>query len=131
MNNPYDKFVVCGSLQQRPPVKLPISASESGIITVPIPILQTMFEKAANLLLTDGNIVLKPGGTDGSYAVAGLSNRILVITPGKGGSLTCDRQCSNRSTVLCEHTLAVAARRSIRLVFYLYSICNLNSAQTL
>ena len=74
MNNPHEKLVVCGSLQQRPPVKLPISTSESGIITVPIPILQTMFEKAANLLLTDGNIVLKPGGTDGSYVVAGLSN---------------------------------------------------------
>lgn len=99
------------SAQQHPLVELSISASESGITNIPLPILQTMFEKAADLFSTVESIVLKPGGTDGSYVVAGHSNRILIVTPGKGGSLTCDRQCSNRSTGLCEHTLAVAARR--------------------
>ncbi len=91
--------------------RMTIFAADSGITTIPMPILQTMFEKADKLVSTDGNVILKPGGTDGAYVVAGHSNRILIVTPGKGGALSCDRSCPNRSTRLCEHALAVAAHR--------------------
>ena len=53
----------------------------------------------------------KPGATDGSFIVAGYGNTIHVVTPGKGGSLKCDRACVNFSTSVCEHVLAVAQVR--------------------
>ena len=40
--------------------------------------------------------------------VAGVSNKVHSVTPGEGGSLSCDNNCENRSTKICEHTLAVA-----------------------
>ena len=85
-----------------------INAENSGITTIPIAILEAMFEKAANLLATPGSVIQKPGATDGSFIVAGVCNKIHVVTPGKGGSLVCDRSCVNFSTKICEHTLAVA-----------------------
>lgn len=50
----------------------------------------------------------KPGATDGSFVVAGTSNKLHVVTPGKGGSLKCDCSCVDSSRKMCEHTLAVA-----------------------
>ena len=88
--------------------RLPITALESGITAVPMPILETMFDKANRLLELPENIIPKPGGTDGSYIVPGHSNTIHIVTPGKGGSLKCDRSCVNVSTRICEHILAVA-----------------------
>lgn len=52
---------------------------------------------------TPGSIVLKPGASDGSFMVAGVSNKVHSVTPGKGGSLSCD--CS---TKICKPTLTVA-----------------------
>ena len=65
----------------------PITALESGITTIPMPILETMFDKANRLLELPENIIPKPGGTDGSYIVPGHSNTIHIVTPEKGGSL--------------------------------------------
>lgn len=87
---------------------LTIDAKSSGITTIPAAILEAMFQKAANLSATPGKIIPKPGATDGSFIVAGVCNKIHVVTPGKGGSLVCDRGCINHSTKMCEHTLAVA-----------------------
>ena len=85
-----------------------INAVNSGITTVPIAILEAMFEKATKLLASPGNVIPKPGATDGSFIVAGVCNKIHVVKPGKGGSLVCDRFCVNNSTKICEHTIAVA-----------------------
>lgn len=89
---------------------LTLTAENSGITTIPTAILEVMFDKAANLIAIPGNVIPKPGATDGSFIVAGACNRIHVVTPGKGalGSLLCDRSCVNHSTKMCEHTLAVA-----------------------
>lgn len=87
---------------------LSLTARESGITTVPIAILEALFDKAATLVSTPGSVVPKPGASDGSFMVAGVSNKVHSVTPGKGGSLTCDSHCVNRSTKICEHTLAVA-----------------------
>ena len=84
-----------------------ITARESGIATVPIAILEALFDKAATLVSTPGSVVPKPGASDGSFMVAGVSNKVHSVTPGKGGSLSCDNNCVNRSTKICEHTLAV------------------------
>lgn len=87
---------------------LSVTAAESGITSIPTAILESVFEKAANLLSIPGNVVPKPGASDGSFMVAGISNKVHCVTPGKGGSLTCDRTCVNFSSKICEHTLAVA-----------------------
>ena len=90
---------------------LPVTASSCGITSVPSPILTAMFDKANHLLQVSSNVVPKPGATDGSFIVAGYGNTIHVVTPGKGGSLKCDRACVNFSTSVCEHVLAVAQVR--------------------
>lgn len=87
---------------------LPVPFDKCGITTVPATILQSIFVKANQLLSKDELVIPKPGATNGSFVVAGCSNNVHIVTPGKGGSLICDRSCVHRSTKLCEHTLAVA-----------------------
>ena len=91
--------------------KLSLTAEASGIKTIPFSILQTMFDKANVLLAAQDHVVPKPGATGGSFIVAGHSNKIYTVTPGRGGSMSCDRSCTNKTTDLCEHVLAVAERR--------------------
>lgn len=85
-----------------------IVAQSAGILNVPQPILDAMITKATNLLSTPGNVIPTPGAADGSYIVAGTTNKIHSVKPGKGGSWTCDRACVNKPTKICEHVLAVA-----------------------
>ena len=87
---------------------LSLTARESGITTIPVAILEALFDKAANLVSTSGSVVPKPGASDESFMVVGVSNKVHSVSPGKGGSLSCDRSCVNHSTKICEHTLAVA-----------------------
>ena len=89
---------------------LSISAKDSGINTVPLSVLERMFEKANSLVRNDGLVLEKPGATDGSYIVAGSANRIFCVSPGKGGSFKCDRSCINSRTKICEHVIAVAEK---------------------
>ena len=89
-------------------LKMSMTALSCGITSIPMPVLQTLFEKAKQLLSKKGHIVPQPGASNGAYIVAGHSNKIYIVTPGKGGSLACDRACPNHSTKLCEHILAVA-----------------------
>ena len=81
------------------------------IQTIPAPILASMYQKANQLLSKPDHVVPKPGASNGSFIVAGSSDTIHVVTPGKGGSLTCDRSCIHRKTKLCEHILAVAEKK--------------------
>ena len=64
---------------------LPITALESGITTIRMPILETRFDKANRLLELPENIIPKPGARDNSYIVPGQSNTIQIVTPGKRG----------------------------------------------
>ena len=89
---------------------LSVTAMESGITKVPNVILTTMFEKANELLRHEDRIVKKPGADDGSYIVAGQTNQIDCVTPGKGRSFKCDRNCVNASTKICEHNIAAAEK---------------------
>ena len=67
---------------------LTLTDENSGMTTIPTAILEAMFEKAHNLIAILGNVIPKPGATDGSFIVAGAYNKIHVVTPGKGGSVT-------------------------------------------
>ena len=89
---------------------LSISPKDSGINTVPLSVLERMFEKAKSLVRNDGLVLEKPGATDGSYIVAGSANRIFCVSSGKGGSFKCDRSCINSRTKICEHVIAVAEK---------------------
>ena len=72
---------------------LSISPKDSGINTVPLSVLERIFEKGKSLVRNDGLVLEKPSETDGSYIVAGSANRIFCVSPGKGGSFKCDRSC--------------------------------------
>ena len=69
-----------------------------------------MFEKASSLIQTDGLVIPKPGSSDGSYLVAETYNRIFYVKLGKGGSFKCDRTCTNSTTNIREHVIAVAEK---------------------
>ena len=77
---------------------LSISAKNSGINTVPLRVLESVFEKAKSFVRNDGLVLEKPGATDGSCIVAGSLNRIFCVSSGKGGSFKCDRSCINSRT---------------------------------
>ena len=100
-----------GKQELQSTLKLLIEPENSSIKIVPMPVFQTMFEKAKYLLQKKGSIVPKPGATDGSYTVAGNANNAYTVTPGKRRkSLKCDRACVNAKSKICEHVLAVAER---------------------
>eukprot|EP00794_Sanderia_malayensis_P019448 gene19448-21374_t len=90
--------------------KLLITASESGIKTIPPNILESIFTNAIQLVKKPGLVMPTPGANNGSFIVAAGSNNTHTVKPGRGGSLECDKACLHRSTKLCEHTLAVAER---------------------
>ena len=64
-------------------------------------------------------IVKKPDVDDGSYIVAGHTNQIYCVTPGKGGSFKCDQNCVNATTKICEHTIAVAEKKYGKLADFI------------
>ena len=96
-----------------------VTVTESGITKPAIVILATMFEKANELLWQEDLIVKMPGAEDGSYIVAGHTNQIYCVTPGKGGSFKCDQNCVNATTKICEHTIAVAEKKYGKLADFI------------
>ena len=75
------------SEEETPAPRLCIAAEESGITTIPAPILESMFEKASKLLATKGNVIPKPGAGDASFIVADRSNNVHSSQSGQGGFL--------------------------------------------
>mgnify|MGYP002804685518 CR=1 FL=1 len=77
-------------------------------------IIESIFERASNLIAIPGTVIPKLGAEDGSFIVAGTCKKIHGVTPGKGGSLSCDLcLCINFSTRICEHVLAVAQKKQM------------------
>ena len=76
------------------PPSLTTDAKNSGITTIPAAIPEAMFQKAANLRATPGKIIPKPGATDGSFIVAGVCNKVRIVTQ----NTRCDRACVSHST---------------------------------
>ena len=93
--------------------RISIIAEESGIKSIPLPMLESLFERASNLLGDPGNVISKPGAVDRSFIVAGTYNKIHNVRPGKGDSMSCDRSGTNFSSKICEHILAVAQVKGV------------------
>ena len=91
--------------------KVSVSAVDCQVKLVPFPVLETVFDRANKLLAKNDFVIPKPGATDGSYIVAAKMNRIFTVTTGQGGGLHSDKTCTNKTTRICEHVLAVAQKR--------------------
>ena len=89
---------------------LSISPTDSWINTVPLSVVERMFEKTKSLVRNDGSVLEKPGATDSSYIVAGSENHIFCVSSGKGRSFKCDKSCTNSRTKICEHVIAAAEK---------------------
>ena len=75
-------------------------------------VLKSFYHQAHILLSTTGLVIPMPGATDGSYIVAGVSNSIHIVFPGKGSALHCDKACLNRSPWICAHVLQLPKSES-------------------
>ncbi|KAJ7370713.1 hypothetical protein OS493_030465 [Desmophyllum pertusum] len=73
---------------------LSLTAAESGINTIPEAILEALFDKAANLLSTPGNVVPKAGASDGRLWWLVFQIRWHIVTP--GGPKSAGRKPSQR-----------------------------------
>ena len=88
-----------------------MSAGDCQVKSVPFPVLEMMFDRANNLLAKNDFVIPKPGATDGLYIVAAKMNRVFTVTTAQGGGLYCDKACTNKTTRICEHVLAVPENR--------------------
>ena len=100
---------------QTPKEELSVSSSKSGIISIPFPVLDAMFKKAA-AYVQEGTMTWKvPNDEHNSYISTFLvhskssSNPHKVILTKKTNRVQCDKACINWSTYsLCSHCLTVA-----------------------
>eukprot|EP00794_Sanderia_malayensis_P006409 gene6409-7140_t len=88
--------------------KLSISAVQSGIKVITPAILESMWDKASDLLRQPKHVFPQPGATNGAFSVVAANNKLYSVIPGKGGSFTYEKTCIHYSTKICEHTLAAA-----------------------
>ena len=91
--------------------KLSVSAADCQVNSVLFPVLEIMFDRANNLLAKNDFVIPKPGAIDGSYNVAAKMNRVFTVTTGQGGLLRCDKACTNKTTIIYQHVLAVVEKR--------------------
>lgn len=82
-----------------------IKANESGIVTIPMPVLENMFSEANNIII-DKCVVALPK-SDGKTHIVDCGARSFKVIAGKGGALVCQRECPHKSTKLCSHIIAV------------------------
>ena len=97
-----------GQQELRSTLKLSIASENSGFKTLPLPVLQIMFEKTKCFLQKKGIAVPKLGAADKSYIFAGSANNAYTVATGNGNSLKCDKACINAKSKICEHVLAIA-----------------------
>ena len=88
-----------------------MSAADCQVKSVPFPVLEMMLGRANNILAKNTFIIQKPEATDGLRIVATKMNRVFTVTKGQGGGLHCDKSCTNKTTRICEHVLAVAEKK--------------------
>ena len=63
------------------------AVQSANILNVLPSIIDGMISKASNLLSTAGNVIPKPGATDGSYTVAGTANKVHSVTDSLSAAL--------------------------------------------
>lgn len=94
------------------PTPLPIDfETVAASVTIPLPVLRGIWQKAEGLLSLPENISLAPGHPAKARMVVSHSGKRphLVVPAGKSGQFKCDVECLNfKSVGLCSHTVAVA-----------------------
>ena len=82
----------------------------AGSVRIPLNCLEGIWNKAAELLKTDGAIVSAPGvGTGAKYVLSYTRQKPHLVVPKKGGSYSCDQDCPNwKALKICSHSVAVA-----------------------
>ena len=94
------------SIHSKPTSSISIQPADSGINNIPFPVLQNMFTKTESLL-TDKVAIPIPTSAGKEHIVC-IGKKTLKVISEKGGAISCDRQCGNKTTKLCAHTIAVA-----------------------
>jgi hypothetical protein len=86
---------------------LQVSAISSGITSVPPGALQSVFQKASQLV-NDNKVTLVPGSED-KVVVASAAN-VYIVVKGNGSSVKCDKtKCVGFATYgICSHSVAAA-----------------------
>ena len=88
--------------------KLSISRKDSHIVSVPYPILCTVFTEAAGLVASGVDIYPMPG-EQRKYNITNKGGVPYVVTVNPSNSIVCDKQCSRFNAFrLCGHCLALA-----------------------
>ena len=81
-----------------------------GTAKLPQTVLEGIWNKASELLKTDGAIVSAPGlGGGAKYVMSYGGSKPHLVTLKKGGSVCCDADCPNwKGLGICSHVVAVA-----------------------
>ena len=97
---------------------IPISSSALSIdvhtaavkLNIPLICLEGIWEKAKQLITTEGAIALAPGQDPQARMVLSYSGKAPhMVTPKKGGGFSCDSSCPNwKALGVCSHSVAVA-----------------------
>jgi hypothetical protein len=82
---------------------------QSGL-NIPLPSVQAIWNKAAELISQPNLIVAAPGhGTESKIVLSRTGKRPHLVTCGKNGRYSCDGDCPNwKSLGICSHSVAVA-----------------------
>ena len=82
---------------------------QSGL-SIPLPSVQAIWSKAAELISEPNSIVAVPGhGTESKMVLSRRGKRPHLVTCGKNGRYSCDSDCPNwKSLGICSHSVAVA-----------------------
>ena len=82
---------------------------QSGL-NIPLPSVQAIWNKAAELISQPNCIVAAPGhGTESKMVMSRKGKRPHLVTCGKNGRYSCDSDCPNwKSLGICSHSVAVA-----------------------
>ena len=97
---------------------IPISSSALSVdvhtaavkLNTPLTCLEGIWEKAKQLITTEGAIAPAPGQDPQARMVLSYSGKAPhMVTPKKGGGFSCDSSCPNwKALGVCSHSVAVA-----------------------
>ena len=98
-----------GIVQQSSELSVDPRKFQSGL-NIPLPSVQAIWNKAAELIAQPNSIVAPPGcSTESKMVMSRKGKRPHMVTCGKNGRVSCDSDCPNwKSLKICSHCVAVA-----------------------
>ncbi len=97
-----------GPSSENVPIGMSVSASDSGIRTVPASILQNQFAKAGRLLKSKQVVRGFDTESNSLLVASDSSEKPHVVTQQQNGKFTCDDCAAYYHSWICAHTLAAA-----------------------